>query len=479
MTISRRAVALVSSLVFVGASLYAQQAPDRSHPPRIGPPPALRLPPIEKRQLRSGLPVWIAPVHKVPVVHLTLVVRANAMDEPPGKFGLASMTADMLDEGAGARSALEIADAIDYLGAQLSTSATYDATYIDLHVPVVRLDEALPVVADVVQRPTFPESELKRVRQERETSLVQAADDPGALASLAFPRIVYGTHRYGTSLVGTVASLRAFTRDDLVRFHASRYSPANAALMVAGDVKPDEVISLLERTFGAWAGKPVTLQTANRPPPQLTTRKVFLIDKPGAAQSQIRIGWVGVPRSTKDYFALSVLNTILGGSFTSRLNANLREAHGYAYGAGSVFEMRLGPGPFYADAGVQTDKTTEALKEFFNELTRIHQPVGTDELEKAKRYLALLLPRRFETTRGMAASFAQQFIYDLPADFYTTYASRVSAVSAAGVKLAADEYIQPDRFDVVIIGDRARIEAGVRSLNLGPLSIVTAAELLK
>jgi predicted Zn-dependent peptidase len=174
-----------------------------------------------------------------------------------------------------------------------------------------------------------------------------------------------------------------------------------------------------------------------------------------------------------------VLNTILGGSFTSRLNENLREAHGYAYGASSAFDMRLGAGPFEAAAGVQTDKTAAAVTEFFNELQRIRQPVDAAELEKAKRYLSLLLPRSFETTRGTTMALAQMFVYGLPNDFYETFAARVGAVTAADVKRAADEYIQPDRFDVVIVGDRSAIEPGLRSLNLGPLTIVPAADILK
>ena len=213
--------------------------------------------------------------------------------------------------------------------------------------------------------------------------------------------------------------------------------------------------------------------------PQLTSRQVYLIDKPGAAQSQVRIGWVGVPRSTPDYFALRVLNTILGDAFTSRLNNNLREVHGYAYGASSRFDMRLSPGPFYAAAGVQTDKTSEAVKEFFNELTRIHEPVPAAELEKAKNYLALLMPRSFETTRGTADALATAWVYDLPADYYTTYADRVRAVTAADVKRVADKYIQPDKFAVVIVGDRKTIEAGVKTLNLGPVTVIEAGDILK
>jgi len=206
---------------------------------------------------------------------------------------------------------------------------------------------------------------------------------------------------------------------------------------------------------------------------------VFLVDKPGAPQSQIRIGWVGVGRATPDYYALRVLNTVLGGSFTSRLNNNLRETHGYTYGALSRFDMRLSPGPFFATAGVQTDKTADALKEFFIELARIHEPVPAAELEKAKNYVALPMPQAFETTRGTADSLATAWVYGLPDDYYTTFADRIRAVTAADVKRVADKYIQPDKLAVVIVGDRKTIEAGVKALNLGPVTVIAAGDVFR
>jgi zinc protease len=462
------------------AVLSAQQAPDRSHPPALGPPPALHLSAIEKRTLSDGLPVWIMGVHKVPTVHLELAVRTGIASDPAGKFGLSSLTADMLDEGAGSRSALELADAIDFLGAELSTNGATDASYVDLHVPVARLADALPIMADAIARPTFLEAELKRLREERLAGLLEAQDDPEQLIQFAFPRIVFGPqHRYGTPPIGTAGGLRSVTVADLKAFHESHYRPDNAALMVAGDVTADAIVPLLEKAFADWKGAAVSKPAAVPQAAQVPARRVFLVDKPGAAQSQIRIGWIGVARSTPDYFPLRVLNTILGEAFTSRLNNNLREVHGYAYGAGSRFDMRLSPGPFYAAAGVQTDKTADALKEFFVELGRIHQPVPADELEKAKNYVALLLPRDFETTRRAANALAQMFVYGLPADYYETYGAHVRAVTAEDVKRIADKYIQPDKFDVVIVGDRKAIESGVKALNLGPVTIVEPAEIFR
>ena len=467
-------------VLLLSAPVLAQQPPDRSKPPALGPVPSLKLPPLEKRTLSNGLQVWIMGIHKVPAVHLELAVRAGVAADPPRKFGLASLAAAMLDEGAGARSALDISDAIDFLGAQLSTTGSVDATYVDLHVPVARLGDALPILADVVARPTFPDAELKRLREERLASLLETQDDPEQLITAAFPRLVFGVqHRYGTPVMGTAAALEALTVADLKAFHEAQFRPSNAVLVVTGDVTADAVVPQLERAFASWKGAPGAKPASAGDAPQLTARRVFLIDKPGAAQSQVRLGWIGVARSTPDYFPLRVLNTILGEAFTSRLNNNLREVHGYTYGAGSRFDTRLSAGAFYAAAGVQTDKTSEALKEFFNELTRIHEPVPAAELEKAKNYLALQMPRNFETTRSTADALAQAFIYDLPADYYTTYADRIRAVTAADVKRVADKYIQPDKFAVVIIGDRKTIEPGITALNLGALTIVGSADVLR
>lgn len=466
-------------LAAAAAIAPAQQGPDRSTAPKPGPPPSLQLPAIQKHKLGNGLPVWIVELHKVPVVQVSLVVRGGSGADPAGKFGVANLTAHMLDEGAGSRGALEIADAIDYLGANLSTASSFDASSIELHVPVARLAEALPVMADVALRPTFPEAELQRVREQLLTGLLQAEDDPETLVRVAFPRLVYGEqHRYGTLAVGTAASLKGFTPADLRQFHSENYLPANAVLIVVGDVTAATALPQLEKAFGSWKG---AAQPTGRvaDAPQVQSRQVFIVDKPGAAQSQIRIGWIGVPRSTPDYFALRVLNTVLGGAFTSRLNTNLREQHGYAYGAGSSFDMRLAAGPFYAAAGVQTDKTSESLQEFFKELAAIRTAIPEPELEKAKSYVALALPRSFETTSSIAGSLSQVFIYGLPDDYFTTFTERVRAVTAADAQKAAERYIQPDKFAVVVVGDRKVIEPGIRSLDLGPIRVVTIAEVMK
>jgi predicted Zn-dependent peptidase len=465
--------------VLVGAPLAAQQPQDRSTPPSLGPAPQLRVPPIQKRTLSNGLPVWLVEAHEVPLVQVNLLVRAGSGDDPAGKFGLASLTAAMLDEGAGSRTALQIADDIDFLGADLGTSSSFDASAVRLNVPVSRLAAALPIMADVALRPTFPGAELERLRQERLTALLQARDDASQVAPMAFARLLFGaTHRYGTGTAGTTATLKGFTTADVKAFHAAMFQPANATLVVAGDITADRLLPLLETQFGSWKSAGGTARTRVANAPQPASGEIVIVDMPGAAQSQIRIGWVGVPRSTPDYFPLQVLNTILGGSFTSRLNQNLREEHQYSYGASSRFDMRLAAGPFVAGAGVQTDRTPEALREFFNELNGISKPVGDDELRKARNYVALSFPSEFETIGDLTAELEQMVIYDLPDNYYADYVGNIQNVTAAAVQKAAATHIRPQRFLVVVVGDRKVIEPGIRALELGPVRTLSVSEAL-
>jgi len=476
---ARTFIAASLAIVAISATLAAQK-PDRGTPPKPGPRPGLKLPPIQKQTLSNGVAVWLVEQHEVPIVQLNLIVKAGSAADSVGKYGVGSMTAAMLDEGAGGKSALELADAVEFLGAQLATNSTFDYSAVRLSVTVARLNEALPLMSDVVQRPTFPAAELERLRKERLTRLLQARDDPAAIMEMAFPRLVFGEkHRYGTPAGGGPAEVKAFTVDDLRAFHRSYYRPDNSTLLVVGDVTAATVMPALERAFGSWkadgaAGPNTPLPTAA----QLTKRQIYLIDKPGAAQSQIRIGWVGVPRSTPDYPTIQVLNTILGGAFTSRLNSNLREEHGYTYGAFSSFDERISPGAFSARAGVQTDKTSEALKEFFNELTGILKPVPAEELDKAKNYVALGFPAEFETTGDLAQKMEEQVIHHLPDEYFPSYIRAVVQTTGPGVEKAAGRYIQPDKFAIVIVGDRKVIEAGIRALNLGPIENLTVEQAL-
>jgi zinc protease len=466
---------LAALVALLAAVTLVAQAPDRAQAPRLGAPPTLHLPAIQKRQLANGVPVWMVELHEVPVVQVNLVILSGAAADPAGKFGVTSLMTAMLEEGAGSRSSLEISDAIDFLGADLAAGSSFDSSAVRLHVPLARLADALAIMADVALRPTFPKEELERVRQQRLTALLQARDDPATIAAQALPRVLYGaTHRYGSGLAGSAQTIGAITVEDLRMQYASLVRPANSALVVVGDIVPERVMPLLETHFGAWRSTASAAAVALPPAAPPAKREISIVDKPAAPQTQIRIGSIGVARSTPDYFPIQVMNTILGGSFTSRLNMNLREKHGYAYGATSAFDMRASPGPVAAAAGVQTDKTSEALKEFFVELTAIRQLVPADELSRAKNYISLRFPSGFESTTDISRRLEDAVVFHLPDDYFSTYVANIEAVTAAEVQRVATKYIQPERVAVVVVGDRKVIEPGIQALNLGtikPLAI--------
>jgi predicted Zn-dependent peptidase len=472
MTTLRSALRITVSFgaALAAAPLAAQQV-DRTHPPTPPAPPALRVPAVQTATLPNGLQLAVVEMHKVPVVDVTLQFGAGTARDPDDLPGLASFTATMLQQGAGARGALDIADETAFLGASLNTGAGYDAATASLHVPTRRLGLALDLLADVVLRPTFPDTEVARQRDLRRSQILQQRDQPVAMANVAFAAIVFGaTHPYGRPPNGTETSTAALNRDQVLQFYQTYYRPNTARMLIVGDITLTEALRLVRARFGEWA-RAAASPAAEAPAPAGAVRTIYLVDKPGAAQSVFRIGQVGVSRATPDYFPLEVLNTILGGSFTSRLNQNLRETHGYTYGAGSQFAMRRMAGPFLATASVVTAKTDSALIEFMRELRRIRdEAVPQTELAKAKAYITLGLPADFETTQGAARQFSNLLLYDLPLDYFSAYIPRINAVTAADVQRVARQYLDPDHFAIVLVGDRSKIEAGLQALHEGAIA---------
>jgi predicted Zn-dependent peptidase len=444
---------------------------DRSKPPALPPPPALKLPAVQTTLLSNGLTLAVVEMHKVPVVDVQLLVDAGAARDPSAAPGLATFTATMLQQGAGARSALDVADEAAFLGAQLGTAASFDGATASIHVPKRRLEAALDLLADVVLRPSFADSEIVRQRELRAAQLVQQRDEPVAVANVAFPAIVYGReHPYGHPLNGTDSATARLARERVAEFYRTYYRPNGARLLIVGDVTLAEARRLAAARFGGWERGDVPAFPSPPAPPPAAARTVYLIDKPGAAQSVVRIGHAGPVRTTPDWFALEVLNTIVGGAFTSRLNQNLRETHGYTYGAFSQFAPRRLGGAFVALASVVTAKTDSSLIEFLKELRRIRDDtVAAPELAKAKAYLTLGLPGDFETTGGAAARFRELLSFGLPLDYYDHYVDRIKAITAADVQRVARQYIDPDHFDIVVVGDKSQIEAGIKALNEGPI----------
>ena len=475
---TRTRIGLLVALTLTAMPTVAQQRPDRSRPPEVGAPPALSLASVERRTLSNGLTVLYMPKHEVPLVQVNVVIRAGSVGDPADRPGLARMTARMLDEGAGERDALAFADAIEILGASLGISDDYHRTVVRLHVPLGQLDAALPLLADAVLRPRFDAAEFERGRRQRLTSLLQARDEPRAIATVIYDRTIFGAdHPYGRPDVGTAASLRDMTRDDLVRFHRAWFVPNNTAIVVVGDISLDALMPRLEAAFGGWRrASPPAVQVPAAS--QVAARAITLVNKPEAAQSEIRIGRIGVSRDTEDYYALTVLNTILGGSFTSRLNQRLREEKGYTYGASSNFAWRLTPGPFTAQAAVQTAVTDSALYWFMFELNRIREPVPEEEVTRARNYVALRFPGAFQSVAQIAGQLEAVWLYGLPLDYFNTFVPGILGVTQADVRRVAMRYLDPERMAIVIVGDQVRIEAGVRGLGLGPITVLSVEDVM-
>ncbi len=471
-------VAVLAVVTLIGPVIGQTSEPDRGRPPELGPPPTLKLPAIEHLKLSNGLPVVLLEKHEVPVVSLNLIVKGGSSLDPEQKTGLAALTASMMTEGAGKLDSLQLADAIDFLGANISVTAGFHTFEVDLYAPVARLDQALPLFADVALRPTFPGEELERKRLLLLTRLLQARDEPTAVATVLFNRTLYGnSHPYGVSSYLDEATIRSFTVDDIRGFHSSVFFPNNATLIVVGDVRPDALLPKLESAFSAWkSGRlPAGVSAEAK---QALERAVFLVDKPGAPQSELRVGLIGAPRLTDDYFTLVTLNTILGGSFTSRLNSNLREKNGYTYGAGSSFGFRLWPGPFMIRTAVQTEVTDKAVAEIMKELEAIRQPIPADELDRGKKYVALRFPARFQSVRDIADQLQEMVTYGLPDSYFNDYIGRILTVTQSDTRKVAEKYLDPGRIAIVVVGDRAKIEAGLRALNLGPIHLLSIEDVM-
>lgn len=447
---------------------------DRTTPPALSPPADLKLPAVQLAKLPNRLSIRVVEMREVPLVQVTLRVKGGARldGELPG---LATFTANLLDEGAGSRDAFGIAAEAAYLGAELTTSADWDYTYLSMSAPRRTLGAALDLLADVALRPTFKAADLSRERDLRLAEIVEQRDQPNGMATLAFNAIVFPSeHPYHRPIGGDSASTTRLDSATVREFYARTFRPDQSEIVVTGDISLQEARAEIGRRFGRWS--------QNRmPPPQPpkapavglpSHRAVFLVDKPGAAQSVIMIGAPGVMRTSPDYPAIEVMNTILGGSFSSRLNQNLRETRGYSYGAGSQFVYRPLPGPFVTRSAVRTDVTDSSLVEFFKELSAIRDSAVSEiELERARNYIVFGLPGEFETTGQMAAQVGELLTFGLPAGYFRTFVGQVTRVSVADVQRVARQYFDPDRVEVVVVGDVTKIRPGIEALGLGRVTL--------
>jgi len=451
-----------------GEEAVNADAPWRADAPKPGPDRPINLPTPSSFTLPNGLTVLLAPGSTMPIVSAKLIVRTGGDANPLDRPGLASFTDALLTQGTAARSATQIADDTAQLGASLEATSSKDASTASVQALRKNFPAALALMADVVLHANFPPAEIERQRAARLSDLVQAASDPGTVASTAAMAALYGPmHAYGFIELGTSASVKAMTRDDVVRFWRTSFVPNNAALVVSGSMARADLEPLVENAFGGWSQGPV----AGPAPGTMvmpSEGRLEVVDKPHTPQAEVVVAEIGVPRSAPDYPSDLVMNLILGGLFSSRINLNLREDHGYTYGAFSTFDFRKGAGPFVIGSAVRTDAAALAVAEILKEVRRmIDTPVTDAELAMGRDAVVRTLPADFETSDSTAGSVGDLYLYDLGLDFYRKFPAAVEAVTTTSIQAAARAHLHPQTMIVVAVGDRATIEPGLKKLNLG------------
>lgn len=430
-------------------------AVDRFTTPVVAAPGPIHLPAIERSVLPNGLRVWTLPHRALPVVSLSVLVDVGTANDPDGLSGLGAMTADMLDEGAGGRDSIQLAEAMADLGASLDLGAGPDATSAQLWTVRRQLEPALRILADVLTRPHFFETDLTRVRDLRLSRLQQLRRSAASAADRAFASIVFGAHGYGRPGLGTTASVARVTADD-VRAHYARYfRPSRVTIIAAGDVDHDDLVTMVANAFGEWGSGAVEVAMGAMPAPPAPAMRVTFVARDGAPQSELRIGHLAVPRRTPDYHALVLLNAGLGGSFSGRLNQRLRQQLGYTYGARSAFDMDRLAGIFACDASVQGDKTLDSVREIHALLAAVRgdRPLVGEELEQARGSLTRGYGRSFETPRQLGGALAQLAVYGLPDDTFDQFVPVMQRVTAEEVAVAAQTRLDPSHLTTVVVGD--------------------------
>lgn len=448
---------------------------DRSIRPALGPEPRFTFPQIQRRRLANGLDTWTAEHRDVPLISVLVLVRAGAAFDPADRPGLAALTGDLLDEGCGSLDALALHEALGRLGAQLDTEVGADATLVGMTTLARSAVPSFELAAQMVMEPRFDLQDFERVRDLRLNRLLQLREMPPALAERVFVKLLYAEHPYGHLPIGTETSLRSMQRDETVVFHRHMYDPSRVTVIAVGDAPHDRLLALIEDAFGAWRtteeGRsypdPAALPVAITDP--VLADRLFIVPRPGAPQSELRIGHVAAARTSPDYHALVALNLVLGGQFVSRINTNLRERKGYTYGARTSFDFRRGPGPFVLHASVQSEATADSVREALIELADIRhdRPVTPEELELGRATLTRGYPRNFETAEQIGRAIAQLALYDLPDDYFTEFVPRMLELTPDDLTRAAVNHINLDRLLAVIVGDPEKIGDSVRELGLG------------
>ncbi|HYO12848.1 MAG TPA: pitrilysin family protein [Thermoanaerobaculia bacterium] len=443
---------------------------DRAVPP---PPGAIRpflFPAFLRTQLPNGLTVFAARLAGVPLVSLELVVPAGGQYDPEGKEGLATLTASVIDEGTEGLSSLEIAASLERLGGYVTTGADWDVGYLAAGLLARHLRSGLELLAEIATAPTFPQSEIERLRRQRLAEILRRSQDPSALADDCLSRAIYRGTVYAGSLLGGEKSVSSLDRDSMLEFYRRHYTLSGSALIAVGDFEPTELLreaeSLLGRREGA-AAPPGLPEIRLEPLPGIT---VHIVDRPGAAQTELRLGHPGMSRTHPDYVPLMVMNTLLGGKFTSRINLNLRERHGYTYGATSRFVPRQGPGPFVVGAAVATESAGAAAREALSELRRIREGlVEPDELEETRSYMIGVFPYTVQTIGDVAKRLETLAVYGLPDDYFDSYLQRLAEVTREEILDVSRRHLDPERMAIVAVGPTEALEPQFEGL--GPVKV--------
>lgn len=440
--------------------------------PKPAPPRLYRFPRFTEEILPGGLRLVVAPVEKLPVVTILVVVDAGATIDPAGKEGIAALTADVLLEGTSEFDGIQLTERFEQLGTAVESGADWDSAFVKLTVLADRLEEATNLLGDAISNPAFPEREVERLKAERLSEILQLETEPRGLADEKFSEFLYAVEsRYARPDAGNAESVAALTKKDVESFFRSQYRAGSTTVVIAGATTSATARSLVTKALGKWptgSGSGRALVASQR----TTARTVNIVNKPDAPQSELRVGHVGLPRKHPDFFPTLVMNAVLGGLFGSRINMNLREAHGYTYGASSYYDWRRGPGPFVVSTAVQSDVTAPALKEIFSEIDRIRsEKISEEELSLARDYLDGVFPIRYETTTAIASALANIVIYGLSPDYYDTYRRHVTQITTDDVLKAAKDHLHPDQLQTVIVGDAGGIKDSVAQLQLGQLKL--------
>jgi zinc protease len=476
MKLQRKLAAVVAAIILTISSIgtLAQQPLDRTKVPAPGKSPVLTVPAWTKTQLANGATLIVSERHNLPLVSFSITFLGGSNQfEPVGRKGVAAMTASMLSEGTTTKTGDQISDALQTLGTGVGAGVGGEEGSIGFVSTTGNFEPALAILADMMLNSVFPAEALERLRGRTLVSLTQARDQPTVVGAQVFAKVLYGeAHPYGQRV--TESSVKAITRDDVIAFQKAYYQPGRAIITVVGDVTPMKVKNALDKTLKGWTKGGEKPSFTYPEVPKLQAAKIYLVDKPGAAQSVVNIGLPGPPRNTPDYFALQVLNTILGGQFQSRLNANIREQKGYSYGVSSNFNYGRGPGAFRAGGSIFSAKTDAALIEFMKELQGIvgEKPITDEEIKTAKESLIQGLPQRFSSVSAINNSITSLAVQSLPDDYYQTFASKVSAVTREELLRVAKRYIDLKNLAIVIVGNRTEVEAALKATNIAPITLL-------